>query len=162
MTPERPGGTTPLSPEELADLIPSLATKEELNEWERENILLARRWTMAASISPHTVVSDGYVRRLHREMFSQTWKWAGQYRRTEKNLGIPFHQIHERLAALFGDVRYWMENEIHSPDETAIRFHHRLVAIHPFPNGNGRHGRLIADVLVKQLGGRCSPGALPS
>ena len=153
MTSAKPsGGNTPLSPEELADLIPSLAAKEELNEWERDNILLARRWAMADRASPHTIVSDQYVRRLHREMFSQTWKWAGQYRRTEKNLGIPFHQIHERLAALFGDVRDWMENGIYPADETAIRFHHRLVAIHPFPNGNGRHGRLIADVLVKQLG----------
>ena len=152
MSSEKPGGTTPLSPEELSDLIPNLATKEELNEWERENILSARRWAMADRSSPLAMISDEYVRRLHRKMFSQTWKWAGQYRRTEKNLGIPFHQIRERLAALFGDVHYWLENRIYSPDETAIRFHHRLVAIHPFPNGNGRQGRLVAEVLVKKLG----------
>ena len=144
--------STPLSPEELADLIPSLATKEELNEWERENILQARRWVIAERSSSADMVSDEYVRKLHRKMFDQTWKWAGQYRRTDKNLGIPFHEIRESLAALFGDVRYWIGNQTYSPDETAIRFHHRLVAIHPFPNGNGRHGRLIADALVMKLG----------
>jgi Fic-DOC domain mobile mystery protein B len=145
-------GNTPLSPEELADLIPSLATKEELNEWERENILLARDWATGDRTSPTDMVSDEYVRKLHLRMFDQTWKWAGQYRRTEKNIGVPFHEIRERLAALFGDVRYWIENGTYSPDDIAVRFHHRLVAIHPFPNGNGRHARLMAEVLVMKLG----------
>jgi len=144
-------GNTPLSPEELADLIPSLATKEELNEWERENILHAREWAIADRTSPNDVACDEYVRKLHLKMFDQTWKWAGQYRRTEKNIGIPFHEIRERLAALFADVRYWIENGTYSPDEIAVRFHHRLVALHSFPNGNGRHARLIADVLVMKL-----------
>jgi Fic-DOC domain mobile mystery protein B len=145
-------GNTPLSPEELADLIPSLATKEELNEWERENILLARQWAMRDRTSPNDIVSDEYVRKLHLRMFDQTWKWAGQYRRTEKNIGMPFHEIGERLVALFGDVRYWIENGSFSPDEIAVRLHHRLVAIHPFPNGNGRHARLMADALAVKLG----------
>lgn len=145
-------GNTPLSPEELADLIPSLATQEELNEWERQNILLAREWAIGDRTSPNEMVSDEYVRKLHLRMFDQTWKWAGQYRQTEKTIGIPFHEIRERLAALFGDLRYWIENGTYSPDETAVRFHHRLVTIHPFPNGNGRHARLMADVLVMKLG----------
>jgi Fic-DOC domain mobile mystery protein B len=147
-------GNTPLSPEELADLIPSLATKEELNEWERENILLARQWAFGDRTRPNDMTSDEYVRKLHLKMFDQTWKWAGQYRLTEKNIGIPFHQIRERLAALFGDVRYWIENGTYSPDEIAVRFHHRLAVIHPFPNGNGRHARLTADVFVMKLDGR--------
>jgi Fic-DOC domain mobile mystery protein B len=146
------GGNTPLSPEELADLIPSLATKEELNEWERENILIAREWATGDRTSPTDMVSDEYVRKSHLKMFDQTWKWAGQYRQTEKNIGIPFHEIREKLAALFGDVRYWIENGTFSPDEIAVRFHHRLAAIHPFPNGNGRHARLMADVLAMKLG----------
>ena len=145
-------GNTPLSPEELADLIPNLATKEELNEWERENILLAREWATTDRTAPPEMMSDGYVRKVHRKMFDETWKWAGQYRVTEKNIGVPFHQIRECLVALFGDVRYWIENRTYSSDEIAIRFHHRLVFIHPFPNGNGRHARLIADVLVMKLG----------
>lgn len=145
-------GNTPLSSEELRDLIPSLATKEELNEWERENILGARAWAIADRTGPNDMASDEYVRKLHLKMFGQTWKWAGQYRTTEKNIGIPFYEIRERLAALFGDVRYWIENGTFLADEIAIRFHHRLVAIHPFPNGNGRHARLIADVMVMKLG----------
>jgi Fic-DOC domain mobile mystery protein B len=146
------GGNTPLSPEELADLIPNLATKEELNEWERENILLARDWANADRTSPVDMVSDEYVRKLHAKMFDETWKWAGQYRLTEKNVGVPVHEIRDRLMALFGDARYWIEKGTYSPDEIAVRFHHRLVLIHPFPNGNGRHARLIADALVMKLG----------
>ena len=145
-------GNTPLSPEELVGLIPSLATKEELNEWERENILRAREWALADRTGPKDLVCDEYVRKLHLKMFDQTWKWAGQYRRTERNIGVSFHEIRDGLAALFGDVRYWIENGTYSPDEIAVRFHHRLVTIHPFPNGNGRHARLVADVLVMKLG----------
>lgn len=145
-------GNTPLSPEELADLIPNLATKEELNEWERENILLAREWATSDRTAPVQMVSDQYIRKLHERMFDQTWKWAGLYRLTQKNIGVPVHQIRERLMALFGDVRYWIENKTYSLDEIAVRFHHRLASIHPFPNGNGRHARLIAEVLVMKLG----------
>lgn len=149
MTPTDPN--TPLSPEELADLIPSLATKEELNEWERENILRAREWAVRDRTSAADVPTDSYVWKLHKRMFDQTWKWAGEYRRTEKNIGIPVYQIREQLAALLGDVRYWIEHSTFPPDEIAVRFHHRLVVIHPFPNGNGRHARLIADILAMKL-----------
>jgi Fic-DOC domain mobile mystery protein B len=145
-------GNTPLSPEELADLIPNLATKEELNEWERENILLARNWATADRTSPVDMASDEYVRTLHKKMLDETWKWAGQYRLTEKNIGVPVQEIRERIMALFGDAHYWIENGTYSPDEIAARFHHRLALIHPFPNGNGRHARLISDVLVMKLG----------
>ena len=145
-------GNTPLSPEELADLIPNLATKEELNEWERENILRGREWAVGDRTSPSDMVSDEYIRNLHRKMFDQTWKWAGDYRHTEKNIGASVHEIREKLMALFGDTRYWIENGTYLPDEIAVRFHHRLVFIHPFPNGNGRHARLVADIFALKLG----------
>ncbi len=145
-------GNTSLSPDELEDLVPNLATEEELNEWERENILLARGWAISDRTGPVDMVSDEYVRELHRKMFDATWKWSGEYRRTEKNIGVPVHEIRDRLMSLFGDVRYWIQNSTYSPDEIAVRFHHRLVWIHPFPNGNGRHARLVADVLVMKLG----------
>jgi Fic-DOC domain mobile mystery protein B len=145
-------GNTPLSPEELADLIPNLATKEELNEWERENILRGREWAVADRTSPWEMVSDKYVRKLHKKMFAETWKWAGNYRHTEKNIGVAVLEIRERLMALFGDTRYWIENGTYLPDEMAVRFHHRLVFIHSFPNGNGRHARLIADIIATKLG----------
>lgn len=146
-------GNTPLSPEELADLIPSLATKEELNEWERENNLQARAWAIEDRASAADIPSDEYVRKLHKKMFDQTWKWAGEYRRTERNIGAPVHEIRERFVVLCGDVRYWIDHRTYPPDEIGVRFHHRLTFIHPFPNGNGRHARLIADILVVKLGG---------
>ena len=145
-------GNTPLSPDELADLIPNLATKEELNEWERENILRGREWGVGDRTSPSDMVSDEYIRKLHQKMFDETWKWAGDYRHTEKNIGVSVHEIRERLMALLGDARYWIENGTYLPDEIAVRFHHRLVFIHPFPNGNGRHARLIADIIAMKLG----------
>jgi Fic-DOC domain mobile mystery protein B len=143
-------GNTPLSPEEQADLIPNLATKEELNEFERANILVAYDWALAPrNLRRQDPLTEPYLRDLHRRMFDQTWKWAGLYRTTEKNIGIPHYQIRDALGALLGDVRYWLEQRTFPPDETAIRFHHRLVSIHPFANGNGRHARLIADVLAR-------------
>ena len=145
-------GNTPLSHEELTDLIPSLATKEELNEWERENNLQARAWAIEDRTSSADIPSDEYVRKLHKRMFDQTWKWAGDYRRTEKNIGVPVHEIRETFVTLCGDVRYWIENNTYPPDETAVRLHYRLTFIHPFPNGNGRHARLIADILLIKLG----------
>jgi len=148
-------GNTPLSPEELDELVPSLATKEELNEFERENILQAEQWAMSTrNINSLDPVTDDYIRKLHGKMFDQTWKWAGMYRRTEKNIGVPVHRIREDLGILLGDVRFWIENKTYAFDEIATRFHHRLVQIHLFPNGNGRHARLIADVLVVKLGGQ--------
>jgi len=144
-------GNTPLSPEEQADLMPNLATKEELNEWERQNILEAYSWALEAKrIIRQDPLTEPYVRELHLRMFDQTWKWAGMYRTTEKNIGIPHYQIRDSLAALLGDVRYWLEHRTFVADEIAIRFHHRLVFIHPFANGNGRHARLMADVLAQR------------
>jgi Fic-DOC domain mobile mystery protein B len=146
-------GKTPLSADERAGLLPSLATREELNQWERSNILEAYAWAFAPSnFARQDPVTEAYVRGLHRRMFDQTWTWAGHYRSTEKNIGIPHHQIRDSLAGLLGDVRYWLEQSTYPPDEIAIRFHHRLVSIHPFANGNGRHARLIADVLAQRQG----------
>lgn len=144
-------GNTPLSPDEQADLIPNLATREELNEFERANILVAYEWALAPrTIRRQDPLTEPYLRGLHRRMFDQTWKWAGLYRTTEKNIGIPHFQICESLGALLGDTRYWLEHQTFSADETAVRFHHRLVSIHPFANGNGRHARLMADVLARR------------
>ena len=146
-------GNTPLSPDEQADLIPNLATKEELNQWERENIIVAYSWALnPRTLSRLNALSEHYIRELHRRMFDQTWKWAGLYRTTEKNIGIPHHQVREQLAILIGDTSYWIEHGSFSADEIAIQFHHRLVFIHPFANGNGRHARLMADVLAKLKG----------
>jgi Fic-DOC domain mobile mystery protein B len=144
-------GNTPLTPDEENDLIPSLATREELNEWERLNIIEAFDWALdPKGLRRRDPLTEPYLRQLHRRMFDQTWKWAGKYRTSEKNIGIDHHLLRESLAVLLGDVRYWLEHGTYTPDEIAVRFHHRLVSIHPFPNGNGRHARLIADVVIRR------------
>jgi Fic-DOC domain mobile mystery protein B len=145
-------GNTPLSEEELQGLIPALATKHELNEWERENILQARRWALAPrQIKTCDPLSEPFIRKLHEKMFDETWKWAGTYRNTEKNIGLRVIQIREGIANLIEDAKYWIADKMPF-DEVAARFHHRLVYIHPFPNGNGRHARLLSDILLIKNG----------
>jgi Fic-DOC domain mobile mystery protein B len=146
-------GDTPLSPDEQVQLLPNLATQEELNEWERSNILVAYDWALESrTLKRHDALTERYVRELHRRMFDQTWQWAGTYRTTEKNIGIAPHEIRDTLGCLLGDVRWWVEHQTFPADEIAVRLHHRLVFIHPFSNGNGRHARLMADVLAKTQG----------
>jgi len=146
-------GNTPLTPGELAELRPSLTTKGELDEFERSNILEANRWAFNPRVlKREDPFIEPYLRQLHRRMFDQTWKWAGRYRKTNNNLGIPFHQIMNGIAAILGDIHYWLENGTFDIEEIAIRYHHRLVWIHPFPNGNGRHARLLADVIAVKNG----------
>jgi Fic-DOC domain mobile mystery protein B len=86
-------------------------------------------------------------------MFDRVWRWAGKYRTTERNLGVKPFEIEPALRQALDDARYWIEHKSFPPDEIAVRFHHRLVSVHPFPNGNGRWSRLAADVLITQLGG---------
>ena len=146
-------GNTPISEDEIEALIPNLANRSELNEWERENIILAERWCFSPRVlKSFNPVCEADVRELHRQMFGKTWKWAGTYRTTEKTIGVPVVQINSAMAAFLGDADYWVKKKAFEPDEMAVRFHHRLVHIHPFPNGNGRHSRLIADVLAVQFG----------
>lgn len=142
-------GATPLDPVELRDLIPEhLITQEELNAWEEKNILKARQW----GSNKIDILSISFMRELHRHMFDETWRWAGTFRRSEKNLGVSWHVIAAEVKKLCDDVHYQLAHATFPDDEVAIRFHHRLVWIHPFPNGNGRHARLMADLLIIQLG----------
>jgi Fic-DOC domain mobile mystery protein B len=144
---------TPFRPEEPADLIPSLATREELNEWERDNILHARQWAFAdRQLFRLDPIREEYIRELHRRMFDQTWKWAGTYRKTHKNLGVPIGEIRERLTQLLGHVAYWLKNKTYDVDECCVRFHYELVVIRAFPDGHRRQARLIADVLAAKYG----------
>src|SRR4051812_1649384 len=129
-------GNTPLSAEESIGLLPSLSTRDELNQWERENILKAGVWANGLALKPLELLTEGFIRTLHARMFEDTWKWAGQYRKTEKNIGVPVPEIRDKIAILLGDVRFWIEKTTYEPNEIAVRFHHRLVWIHPFPNGN--------------------------
>jgi Fic-DOC domain mobile mystery protein B len=142
---------TPLTPAERDGLIPTHITlRRELNELEQQNIAAADRWAFRRK---HIVTRDRFLKGLHRRMFNGVWRWAGKYRTTERNLGVKPFEIEPALRQAIDDARYWVEHKSFPPDEIAVRFHHRLVSIHPFPNGNGRWSRLAADVLITQLGG---------
>lgn len=146
-----PAGATPLDGEELEGLLPShLMNRCQLNEWEQQNIEAALLW-LSRQRRPKPL-EESWMRRLHREMFGQSWRWAGQYRSSDKSIGADWRQIRMQVPALLADITYQVEHRVEPVDQIAIRFHHRLVSIHPFPNGNGRHARLIADVLIEQLG----------
>ena len=135
----------------MRDLIPAhIAYRRELNEAEQENISRAQDWALNRRRDP---LSEKFVKDLHRRMFGDVWRWAGRLRMSERNLGIVFHEIPVALRQLLDDTRAWIEYQTYPPDEIAVRFHHRLVLIHSFPNGNGRHARLMADLLVMRLGG---------
>jgi Fic-DOC domain mobile mystery protein B len=144
-------GHTSLAEEDRRGLIPSyISTRRELFEAEERNIskaLLRRPPTV------DQVLDDAYLRSLHHDMFGDVWDWAGHYRTRDTNIGVPFERIPGAVRALVLDARTWVEYETYPPDELAVRFHHRLVAIHPFPNGNGRHGRIATDYLIEGLGG---------
>lgn len=153
LTPDAPPGATPLDPDEITGLIPSgIATQEQLNLWESENILAAETW--AAGLRRLDVLDEGFVRELHRRMFGHTWRWAGRFRRTEKNIGIAPEQIAPAIRNLLEDTRVQVEAKAYPLAEIAARFHHRLTRIHPFANGNGRHARMLTDLLMRQLGMR--------
>jgi len=144
-------GQTPLDPDEKAGLIPGhLATQGDLNDWEQENILRAVRWLKR--VKAPQVLSEGFCRELHEQMFGKTWAWAGTFRKSDKNIGCDWTQVAVRLKNLFDNTRWWVDNATFPPDEIAARFHRDLVWIHPFPNGNGRHSRMMADALLRSLG----------
>lgn len=158
-------GQTPIDEDELEDLlIKTISDKRELNEFEQANIEKAIEWSMGLRIDSRAILTENFIKTVHRKMFSRVWRWAGEFRHSNKNIGVDKYQIGIELKKLFEDCEYWISNQVYSNDEIAIRFKHRLVSIHPFCNGNGRHSRLCGDILVsKGLGqeiftwGKCNP-----
>lgn len=147
---DEPEGATPIDADEASELLPAhIQTREELNVWEQENILTAAKW---AGRTRKYALAEDFIRELHRMMFDETWRWAGQFRRSDKNIGVHWETIPAEVRNLVDDGSYWLEHAVYSIDEAALRLHHRLVKIHPFPNGNGRHARLWCDTLLHQNG----------
>jgi Fic-DOC domain mobile mystery protein B len=149
---EYPEGSTPLDPDESRGLVPSLSTQAELNEFEFLNIAEAMRWAESSRRIRGDLLSSETLRLLHKRMFDKTWRWAGHYRITQKSIGVEAFRISSELHGIVEDAKCWLEFGSYPPDEVAARFHHRLVWIHPFPNGNGRHARLAADLLGQREG----------
>jgi len=144
-------GATPLDPDEAAGLVLThITTQGDLNAWEQANILQGDRW--ARRQKKRDLLDEGFVRELHKKMFDQTWQWAGTFRKSNKNIGVDWPQISMKLRDLLDNTRYQIEHQVFDPDEIVVRFHHQLVWIHAFPNGNGRHARLMADILTMRLG----------
>ncbi len=145
-------GQTPLNDEEKDGLlIPTIATRSELDEFEQQNIEQAIQWSLGRSFKPEVIFTENFICNLHKRMYGNVWEWAGDFRKTNKNLGVDKWQIPTELNNLLDDARYWYENNIYPPEEMAIRFKHRIVSIHCFPNGNGRHSRLMADIIIEKI-----------
>jgi len=142
---------TLLTPEERADLILSyITTREDLNAPEQENILAAVPW-LERSGRRRDILTEDFLRELHRRMFNKVWRWAGKYRESDKNIGSPWREVPIRVHQLLDDAKAWLDYKSFDPDELAVRFHHQLVSIHLFPNGNGRHARILADAALDRV-----------
>lgn len=132
-------------------LIPTVSTKGELDEFEQQNIEEAIQWILGRSLKPESIFTERFVKGLHKRMCGEVWKWAGQFRKSDKNLGIKWWEIPAALKTPLEDAFFWVQNKTYSPDEIAIRFKHRIVSIHCFSNGYGRHSRLMADIIAEKI-----------
>jgi Fic-DOC domain mobile mystery protein B len=148
-------GQTPLNEEEKEGLkIKSITTQGELDEFEQLNIEKAVEWTIHTNLKSERILTEKFVKDLHKKMYGDVWKWAGEFRKSDKNSGIKWIQIGVELKNLIDDTKYWIANNTFSPEEISIRFKHRIVAIHCFPNGNGRHSRMMADIIIESVFGK--------
>jgi len=147
-------GQTPLNDEEKEGiLIKSITTHGELDEHEQLNIEKAIEWIIGLKLEKERILTEEFIKTLHKKMLGKVWRWAGEFRRSEKNIGVKWINIGIDLRTLLDDTKFWIENKTFPPDEIAIRFKHRLVNIHCFPNGNGRHSRIMADIIIESVFG---------
>jgi Fic-DOC domain mobile mystery protein B len=145
-------GQTPLDEDEKEGLlIKTIATRNELDEFEQQNIEEAIQWSMMQKFTFEKVCTEVFIKLLHKKMYGNVWAWAGTFRKTNKNIGVDKWEISTDLKNLLDDINYWIVNKIYETDEIALRFKNRLVLIHCFANGNGRHSRLIADIIISKL-----------
>lgn len=146
---EYPEGATPLDPNEIDGLkFKHITTREQLDELEQANIESGLQWLARYK---GDVLKDRFAVTLHKRLFGDVWTWAGSFRKTGKNIGVDPIHIEVQLRSLMDDARFWVENKTYPAFEAAMRLHHRLVQIHPFPNGNGRHARIMADTMLTRV-----------
>jgi Fic-DOC domain mobile mystery protein B len=146
-------GDIELSPEEMDLLIPAhISNRKQLDQAEQYNIEEAIQWLFSLrKLDAEKLFSVEFQDLLHKKMFADVWKWAGKQRSKETNIGIKPRHISVERKKLNEDALFWFENNTWDPTEMALRFHHRLVQIHCYPNGNGRHARIIADIILERL-----------
>lgn len=145
-------GQTPLDEDEKDGLlIKTISTHGELDEFEQANIQQAIEWSIRNKFSKEEILTEAFILLLHKRMFKEVWDWAGKIRKTNKNIGVDKYQIPVEIRNIIEDCKFWIENQIFEPDEIAVRFSHRIVQIHVFSNGNGRHSRLIADIIISDV-----------
>lgn len=148
-------GQTPLSEEEKEGLlIKSVTTRGELDELEQLNIEKAVGWTLNNKFTKEKILTEDFIKNVHKKMLGDVWEWAGKFRKSDKNIGVDWKQISVELRKLLDDTKFWIDNSTYPPDEIAVRFKHRLVNIHCFPNGNGRHSRIMADIIIESIFGK--------
>jgi len=148
-------GQTPLDEDEKEGLlISTITTRGELDEFEQLGVERAMEWTRKRRVALADILTEQFVRDLHKRMFQDIWRWAGDFRTSNKNLGVDVGEIRIELRKLFDDCRYWIDQKAFVEDEIGVRFSHRIVTIHPFANGNGRHSRLLGDIVVSHGLGR--------
>ena len=148
-------GQTPIDEDEKDGLlIPSITTRGELDEFEQLNIDEANQWLLGKKFKIEKVLTESFVKELHKRMFGNVWRWAGQFRTTNKNIGSDKYKIGVDLKILIDDSKYWIEHKAFSEDEIAVRFSHRIVKVHCFANGNGRHSRVIGDIIIEKCFGK--------
>jgi Fic-DOC domain mobile mystery protein B len=145
-------GQTPLDEEESEGLlIPGITTRQELDEFEQLNIERAFKWALGKKFATERILTEAFVKQVHKKMYEEVWKWAGQFRNSNKNIGVPWTQIGVSLKYLLDDCKFWIDKNTYSSDEIAVRFKHRIVQIHCFSNGNGRHSRFMGDLLITNI-----------
>lgn len=145
-------GQTPLDEDEKEGLlIPTLTTRAELDEFEQRNIEKAIQWSLKRKFRKEELLTERFILLVHQKMYDGVWAWAGAFRKTNKNIGTDWHQIPMQLRLLLDDCQFWIEHKTYPPDEIAVRFKHRLVSTHCFSNGNGRHSRMMGDLLIEKI-----------
>jgi len=146
-------GATPLDSDEMEGLkLPHIQTRVELDQVEQQNIQDGYNWVDSQrKYTGNDYLGTEFLTELHKKLFGSVWTWAGNFRHSGKNIGVDYSQISTELRNLLDDAKYWVKFNTYSREEFAARFHHRLVKIHPFPNGNGRHSRIMTDIILEKL-----------
>ncbi len=152
---DQPEGATPI--DDVSGLLVDITTRGELNDAEGLNILTATDWIDKGRIDDLFTVQ--FYRELHTKMYDQVWSWAGALRSQTGQTTHPGSRP-EAVDLDLGRVAMEFHCEWEALNDNShllpfiSRYHHALVLVHPFNNGNGRWSRLAADAVIQRLAGR--------